>query len=329
MLITNGITKRYGAQLALDDVSVHVSAGDIYGLVGRNGAGKTTLFRIIMGLIHASSGSLELMGAASGTHGSSDGPKTDSSKVIGLNAARHNVGCMISPSFYPYLNATDNLMYIAQLKGICNARSEVAAALKKAGLAHAAQPFKAFSMGMKQRLGITAALLGHPPLVILDEPINGLDPQGISDIRTLIRHNASEYGTTFIISSHILSELDMVATCFGFVERGRLLQEIAHDDLHFHARSACVLRVDNARAALQVLVKKFCVTAHVDKNDIYKILIDDTNCETDKIVGELVGQGIKIYEIYKQETTLEDYFMQLVAKAGAVNEDASEVRERV
>jgi ABC-2 type transport system ATP-binding protein len=212
-LQTHGLGKNYGRAAALSDVSLTVRVGDIYGLVGRNGAGKTTLFKAVMGLARPSHGSITLFSSGD------------------LNRQRHHVGFMIAPTAYPYLSAAQNLTYLAQVKGIAD-KGEVNRVLELVGLAGVRKPFKAFSMGMKQRLGIGAALLGNPALVVLDEPINGLDPTGIADIRRIIQHSNQERGTTFIISSHILSELDMVATRFGILEQGRLLEESTREELH-------------------------------------------------------------------------------------------------
>jgi ABC-2 type transport system ATP-binding protein len=151
-----------------------------------------------------------------------------------LALARRRIGTALTPVFYPYLSAAENLLTLAPLKGLKGslAQSSTEELLQEVGLADVRKPFKQFSLGMKQRLNIAAALLGQPELVILDEPINGLDPKGIIEIRRLIRRYAREQGITFIISSHILSELDAVATCFGFLEQGVLLEELTREQLH-------------------------------------------------------------------------------------------------
>jgi ABC-2 type transport system ATP-binding protein len=214
MLTTKGLSKRYGDFTALNDVSLTLRWGDIYGLIGRNGAGKTTFFKCVLGLAMPSDGEITI-----------NGSKTD------LGAARRQIGFLINPAFFPYLGARQNLEYLCRIKGV-SSTDEVPQLLKLVGLDGVKKPFKAFSTGMKQRLGLAGALLGHPPIVILDEPVNGLDPQGIADMREIIKRENQHNGTTFIISSHILGELDLVATQFGFIEQGRLLKEISHDDLH-------------------------------------------------------------------------------------------------
>ena len=210
---THNLSKKYGELLVLNGVSLTLRQGDIYGLVGRNGAGKTTFFKCVMGLARPTAGTIEIGGGTS------------------LSAARRKIGFMISPSFFPYLDPKENLEYLRRFKGI-RTKGEVERLLELVGLAEVRKPFKAFSLGMKQRLGVAGALLGSPEIVLLDEPANGLDPQGIIDMRAIIKNANTQTGATFIISSHILSELDLVATRFGFIEQGVLLKEISHADLH-------------------------------------------------------------------------------------------------
>ncbi|MDR2416215.1 MAG: ABC transporter ATP-binding protein [Candidatus Peribacteria bacterium] len=199
ILTTSDLTKTYKDFVALKQVSLAVEKGDIYGLIGRNGAGKTTFFKLIMGLSNRTSGTIII---------------DDQSD---LHKARSSIGFMIGLSFFPYLTAYQNIEYYRKLKGIKD-QQETERVLTLVELYGEKQPFKTFSMGMKQRLGIANALLGHPSIIILDEPINGLDPQGIITIRKMIKQMNEQEGTTFIISSHILSELDMVATKFGFID---------------------------------------------------------------------------------------------------------------
>jgi len=204
VLKTHELTKKYGECNALENVSLTLRQGEIYGLIGRNGAGKTTFFKCVMGLSRPTSGRVEIK--------------------------NESMGFMINPSFFPYLNARENMEYLCRVKGI-REKGEITRVLKLVGLNGIKKPFKAFSLGMKQRLGIAGALLGSPLLVVLDEPINGLDPQGIIDMRNLIKNIQAGTGATFIISSHILSELDLVATRFGFIEQGVLLKELSRVDL--------------------------------------------------------------------------------------------------
>jgi ABC-2 type transport system ATP-binding protein len=301
-LQTFDLTKQYGDFTALDNVSVNVNQGDIYGLVGRNGAGKTTLFKCVMGLTPATSGSIALFSQ-------------------NLDARRQQIGFMINPASFPYLNPAENLEYLCRVKGITGRErtAEVNRLLDTVGLAGVKKPFKAFSLGMKQRLGIAGALLGNPQMVVLDEPINGLDPQGIIDVRRVIQNVHDEYGTTFIVSSHILAELDLIATKFGFINHGKLLKEISHGDLHRETQRTLQIVVNDPEKAAKLLV-----TAGIDPATM-EIRVDETaatpqytivlNSDLDRsheIVAYLVNSGLKVYDLHRQETTLEEYFMNLV-----------------
>jgi ABC-2 type transport system ATP-binding protein len=290
-LRTYSLTKRYKDFLALDNVSLSVNKGDIYGLVGRNGAGKTTFFKCVMGLAKITSGSVEVVGEKNHS-----------------NAARGEIGFMINPSFFPYLGAQQNLEYLARVKGV-RAADEVERLLKLVGLHGVKKPFKTFSLGMKQRLGIAGALLGSPGLVILDEPINGLDPEGIADIRRVIKDINQKHGTTFIVSSHILSELDLVATRFGFIESGVLIQDITHRDLHEHTKKSLIVEVNDPAKAHKLLKTKLNIAATISDNQLFlKSHLDAPN----QVAKILVDGGVELYKLQRQEMTLEEYFMQLV-----------------
>jgi ABC-2 type transport system ATP-binding protein len=292
VLQSKNLTKKYGDFMALDDVSLTLREGDIYGLVGRNGAGKTTFFKCVMGLAKITAGSINI---GNDSHS--------------LSAARRNIGFMINPSFFPYLGPRQNLEYLCRVKGLTD-KDEVSRLLKLVGLSGVKKPFKSFSMGMKQRLGIAGALLGSPPIIVLDEPINGLDPQGIADMRTVIKDANRELGATFIVSSHILSELDLVATRFGFIERGVLLQEISHKDLHNQTKKSLIIEVGDTPKALTILKSKFKVKdVTVDGG---RLSLESHLDESDKIAAAMVNGGVKLYGIHRQETTLEEYFMQLI-----------------
>ena len=301
LLQTHGLTKKYGEQLALNAVSLTLRQGDVYGLVGRNGAGKTTFFKCVMGLARPTSGEVDLSGVAG--HG---GIKNN------LNTARRRMGFMINPSFFPYLDPYENLRYLSRVKGI-QRRGEVERLLKLVGLEGVKKPFKAFSLGMKHRLGIAGALLGSPSVVVLDEPVNGLDPQGIIDMRTVIKDVHSQTGATFIISSHILSELDLVATRFGFIEQGVLLKEISHKDLHAHTKKSLLIDVDDAgkaRAALLTIGIRD-VTEEAPPNH-FRLTLDANLDRTNEIARALVNGGVELYGLHRRETTLEEYFVRLV-----------------
>ena len=238
VLVTYNLKRKYGSALALDNVTMAVHRGDIYGLVGRNGAGKTTLMRQVTGQSEPTSGELELFGA--------------SGKAI--RAQRQRTGAMIEiPSFSPFLSARENLEYYRLQRGVPG-KGVVDEALEIVGLhGTGKKKFKTFSLGMKQRLGLALALMNRPDFLILDEPINGLDPEGVAEFRALLRQLNQERHTTILISSHILSELSSIATCYGFMEKGRILEEISAEALHEKCRTCLRLSVDDAAKAAAIL----------------------------------------------------------------------------
>ena len=291
VLETRDLTKKYGDFTALDSVSLTVNQGSIYGLIGRNGAGKTTFFKCVMGLAKATGGTI-------GIHGESNH----------LNAARQRMGFMINPSFFPYLNPKENLQYLCRVKGLKSA-GEVDRLLKLVELDGVKKHFKAFSLGMKQRLGIAGALLGSPSFVVLDEPINGLDPQGIIDIRNVIKNVHAQTGMTFIVSSHILSELDLVATHFGFIDHGVLLKEITHADLHEHTKKTLMIEVNDPDRAQAILAEAGVKDVTILGN---RLRLESYLNKSHQIAEVLIRGGVAVYDLHRQEMTLEEYFMRLV-----------------
>jgi len=303
VLMTQGLTKSYGENRALNEVSLTLFKGDVYGLVGRNGAGKTTLFKCIMGLAKPSAGSIEINGESGN-----------------LGAARRQMGFLINPTFFPYLNPYENLRYHCKVKGIPD-KGEVERLLRLVGLDGVKKPFKAFSLGMKNRLGIAGALLGSPPIVVLDEPVNGLDPQGIIDMREVIKDIHANTETTFLISSHILSELDLVATRFGFIEEGVLLKEISHKDLHERTKKTLLLEVDDldkTQAALKSLgIESEALSQEQTSASRYRLSLDSHLDKTNEIARALVHADVQLYNLHQRETTLEEYFVRLVGGGDA------------
>lgn len=229
-----GLEKSYGKHKVLTNVNLEINKGDIFGLVGRNGAGKTTLFKVILGLSAYEKGTLEICGSKD------------------LSKGREKIGFLVGANYFDYMNAKQNLEYYRILKGVKD-KKQVDKVLKIVGLDGVKKPVKNFSMGMKQRLGIANALLSKPEILILDEPTNGLDPQGIADIRTLVQTLNEQYGMTVIISSHILGELQHTAHRFGIVNDGTVPRTISQEDL-LSEQKAVRIRVDDlerARAALK------------------------------------------------------------------------------
>ena len=296
VLVTYGLTKRYGSAAALDGVTMAVHRGDIYGLVGRNGAGKTTLMRIATGQTGRSFGELELFGA-SGRE---------------LRPQRARTGAMIEiPSFSPFLTARENLEYYRLQRGIPG-KNVVDEALELTGLRDTGKKkFKTFSLGMKQRLGLALALMNHPDLLILDEPINGLDPEGVAEFRALLRRLNQERHTTILISSHILSELSSIATRYGFMEKGKILEEISAEALHDKCRTCLRLTVDDASKAAAILqtqlgAEKFEVLPG-NVIQLYELLD-----EPQAVSGALARGGAAILGMEQKGADLEAYFLNLI-----------------
>ena len=233
------IKKNYGQHKVLKGVNMTVNKGDIYGLVGKNGAGKTTLFKVVLGLSRYDGGTVSLFGGKTRRENSRN---------------RSRVGFFVGSNFYGYLNAKDNLDYFRRLKGI-KEKSEVDRVLELVGLNTdaAKTPAKMYSLGMKQRLGLANAMLGNPELLIFDEPTNGLDPQGIMDVRHMIQRVNEEYGTTIIVSSHILGELEHTAHRFGIVHEGILMKEMSQEDMHTTKMTSINVSDDDVEKALQLL----------------------------------------------------------------------------
>ena len=290
----------YGDKPALDKINMSVKKGDIYALIGKNGAGKTTLLRLFTGQNAPDYGSIELFGKK-GTHG--------------LNEARKRTGAIIeTPAFYPFFSAERNLEYYRIQRGIDNP-SVVETVLKETGLYEAKdKKFKNFSLGMKQRLGIALSLMHDPEFLILDEPINGLDPAGIVEMRKLMLRLNKENGLTIIISSHILSELANMATCYGFIDHGQILQEMSAEELEAKEKSYVKIRTSNADKAAEDLAQELRLDAsyHSDDDTIYIYFKDNIVYPTEKIRRFLFEQGYDLYSLEIVKTTLEDFFIELL-----------------
>ena len=296
VLKTNNLTKKYKDFVALDKVSIEIDKGDIYGLIGRNGAGKTTLMKIITTLTNKTSGEFTLL-----NHSDNDLTKT-----------KRRIGSLIeNPAFFPNLNAYDNLKYYAIQKGITN-YDQINESLKLVGLDDVKKKkFKDFSLGMKQRLGIAFAILDNPDFIILDEPINGLDPIGISDLRDTFKRLNKERNITILISSHILSELYLLATRFCIIEKGKVVKELSKEELDIECSKCIVIKTDDVKKVSVVLEKDLKTTNYkvIDKEEIrlYDYL---KNIET--VNKTLVKNDINIKQIKETGISLEDYFKSVI-----------------
>lgn len=258
------VKKTYGKHDVLKGVNMQVNKGDIYGLIGKNGAGKTTIFKMILGLSTMNDGSVSIC---------------DSTNEKELYKNRNRVGFLVGQKFYGYLNARENLKYYATAKGFHGkaAKEEIDRVLELVELKDVKQPFRKYSLGMQQRLGIANAILGSPEILILDEPTNGLDPQGIADVRNMVHRFNEEFGMTVIVSSHILGELEHTAHRFGIVNEGIVVREISEEDLR---QTEPVVEI-----------------AFSDLEKARKVLED---------------AGIKITKEVMERTSLEDFYFRLI-----------------
>lgn len=296
VLKTNGLTKKYKSFAALDNANLTVYSGDIYGIIGRNGAGKTTLMKMVTGLTDKTSGEFELF-------------HDKSSK---MEAQRKRIGCLIeNPAFFGNMTAYQNLKYYCIQKGVTD-EEKINEVLELVQLTDAAnKKFKKFSLGMKQRLGIALAILDDPDLIVLDEPINGLDPIGISELRNTFHKLNRERNLTIIISSHILSELYVVANRFLFIDQGKVIKEITKEELEMECLRCTVLKTDDVKHAVSILEEKLDIYDYKVINDEEVRIYADSTSNSD-IVKCLVQNHVSVNEIYGSGVNLEDYFKSLV-----------------
>lgn len=295
VLETNGLSKRYRAFTALNGLNMHIPKGSIYGFVGRNGAGKTTLIRLICGLQEPTSGSFILYGA-----------KNTDTKI---ERARRRMGAVVeSPAVYPDMTAEENLRQQYLVLGMPSADG-IAELLHLVGLdGTGKKKVKNFSLGMRQRLGIAVALAGNPDFLVLDEPVNGLDPQGIIEMRELILKLNREHGITVLISSHILDELSRLATHYGFIDGGRMVKEMSAEELEKRCRKCLRAEVSDTKALARVLESMNAEYRIIDFNhaDIYAEIPVTT------LVSALAIENCTVNKIVEQDESLESFYMNLV-----------------
>lgn len=289
---TNGLTKRYGNQVAVDSLNLSIWKGEIYGFLGANGAGKTTTLRMLLGLIKPTSGTVKVM-------------DHDPGSEEGIM----QIGSMIeTPSFYPHLSGRDNLRVLAKMCGID--RGRVNQVLDQVDLLNRADDsFRAYSLGMKQRLGVAAAMLKNPPLLVLDEPTNGLDPAGMADMRTLIRRLGDE-GKTVIISSHIMSEVEQIVDRVGIISRGKLITERPINDLR--GNDTLVIDADPIED-VRTLVTHLPGVKSIEQRGS-RIHIETTfnhALNAGQLNTRLVRAGIEVREMRWDRPSLESVFLTL------------------
>lgn len=299
ILRTNNLTKKYKDFTALNNANITINKGDIYGLIGRNGAGKTTLMKVITTLTNKTNGEFYLF------------DKDDSD----LTETKRRIGCLIeNPAFFENLTAYQNLKYYAIQKGIVD-YSQIDKVLDLVKLSDSKnKKFKTFSLGMKQRLGIAFAMLDNPDFVILDEPINGLDPIGISELRETLKKLNEESNITMLISSHILSELYLLANRFCFIEKGKIIKELSKEELDVECSRAIVIKTNNVKETCLILEKELN-TKNYKVIDKHEVRLYDYLDNSGKVNKELAKNDIDVISIYESGISLEEYFKSIVKEA--------------
>ena len=300
---TSDLTKRYGSKItAVDNLDLNVKRGEVYGFLGPNGAGKTTTLRMLLGLIKPSSGKARVLGDGPGTPGSLS-----------------KVGALVeSPAFYPYLSGRDNLKVVARYSGADKSRiGEVLDQVELSG--RAKDKYKKYSLGMKQRLGVAAALLKDPELLILDEPTNGLDPQGMADMRKLIR-DLGRGERTVLLSSHLLGEVEQICDRVGVIQKGQLVAEGTVAELQ--GQAGLFVRVEPVEEAARI-AEKLAGVEEVQRTDgMLRLTIDPEKAA--EINGKLVEAGLQVSELRPAEQSLEDVFLQLTGESQEEPEEPEE-----
>lgn len=298
---TRNLTKQYGVQKSVSDLNIHVKRGRIYGLLGRNGAGKTTTMKMLLGLIKPTSGTVKIFGKS----------MTGNEKKI-----LPRIGCLIeSPGFYPNLTGTENLKIFARIRGI-PAKNAIKSALEVVGLPYNDKKlFSQYSLGMKQRLAIALAIMHDPELLILDEPINGLDPIGIAEVRDFIRELCDVRGKTILISSHILSEISLLADDIGIIDHGVLLEEESIAELEQKNSKYIHFVVSDAAQASRIIEKDFNTRNFAVEND-HSLRIYDTDLSVSAINRSFIENGLEVSEAHTCEDSLEDYFKHVTGGEG-------------
>lgn len=304
ILSTENLTRKFGKKVAVDNVSIHVQRGDIYGLIGRNGAGKTTFLKTVSGFLHPNDGSITLFGA-------------QDAQIPAQHMLR-KVGVLIeAPGLHNTMSALDNLRMKCICGGIQASDNELMELLALVGLADVAkQKAGKYSLGMKQRLGIAMALVGDPELLILDEPINGLDPQGIAEVREIIRKLHDERKITILISSHILEELSKIATRYGIIENGKLLTEFSNEELTERCTNRITICMDEPPQVIPVFrelgIEQYRII------DEHTVQVYERINESPEIILALSRANVRIRTLTIDGQAIEDYFFSVVGGAANV-----------
>ncbi len=298
IITTVGLSKQYGKILRVKDLDLKVPEGVVYGFLGPNGAGKSTTMKMILGLVRPTAGTVTVLGK----------------QVNNRNrlAILKSIGSLIeSPSYYGHLTGTENLRIICSLKGV--PETDINRVLKTVRLENQQEKkVSQYSTGMKQRLGLACALVGKPKLLILDEPTNGLDPAGIQEMRELICSLPQQYGITVMVSSHLLSEIDQIATNVGIISRGELVFQDSLTTLHQKSSTSLAIRTQNNTAAAQILTKQ---NIYCQAQDNYLLLPKLSDDELAGNISRLIAQNIGVIRIEERHKSLEDIFLELTGTA--------------
>ncbi|MEH7123335.1 ABC transporter ATP-binding protein [Bacillus sp. JJ1773] len=290
---TNQLTKKFKNRYAVETVNLQIKQGEIYGFLGPNGAGKTTTIRMLLGLAKPSYGSIRIFGKDM---------KKEKLSVL------KKIGSLVEyPSYYGHLTAYENLEAIRILLDAPKSRIEEVLRIVRLSK-EAKRPVKGFSLGMKQRLGIAAALLGNPELLILDEPTNGLDPSGILEIRELIKSMPKEHGMTILVSSHLLSEIDQMATKVGIISKGKMIFQDSIETLRQRSQSKISLKVNDTEQAWRMLLSKG-IQAEMENKQLYLPYSSDSYVST--VIHELVNSRFSVYRVQEEKKSLEEIFLEL------------------
>ena len=298
VLVTEEISKFYKGQRVLNNVSMHIKKGDVYGFVGENGAGKTTIIRIISGLTYPESGSYKLFGVNS-----------DDKEI--LEARKRTSAIVEAPSIYLNMSAYENLKMQMRMLGLPIDMVRIDDLIKTVGLEGVSVKKKAvnFSLGMRQRLGIAMCLVSNPEFLILDEPLNGLDPEGIANMRNLILKLNQEKNITFLISSHILTELSLVATRYGIISRGELVKEISKEELEAVEKKETSIKTTNNERAYEILKAELSSEVLDYVNDTI-IITGEVNIT--ELVNKFMAESIAIVDIKTKQASIEDYYLSII-----------------
>lgn len=297
ILRTNDLSKRYQKKNVVHQVNMEIEKGEIYGFIGPNGAGKSTFLRLIAGLTYPEEGSIELFGQH---------------EFSRLHKARRQIGTLIEePALFPNMTAEQNLEVVRLQRGIPG-KECIDQVLRKVGLKNTGKKkVQNFSLGMKQRLGIAITLLSDPEFLMLDEPINGLDPMGVVEIRELLKEINQNYGVTILLSSHILSEVYQIATKFGIIHQGKLLQQFTAKELEEKSKAHFLIEVDEPTKAVIVFEEQL-QTTHYDVMPDGKIKLYSYLNEGHVVSQTLANHGLKIEQFTPKRDTLEEYFTSLI-----------------